>query len=192
MAEQLVTLSVGEVQQIIDSRVKAAVEFLTSQGEPFAHLDWTMLGSEVKEDTGCVEGQSSSVAARSTNNSEQPRRTNVTELTKLLADLDIAKFQSGLKMKSEKEGHTEFEPVFQKEQCKTEIKLPKTVRDLSHWGQAVVTFGKHKDRQYQKVFDMDPGYARWLIGQGDRLTSPAARDFLSYCLLQSQAGDQAL
>ena len=95
MAEQLVTLSVGEVQQIIDSRVKAAVEFFTGQGEPFAHLDWTMLGSEVKEDIGCVEGQSSSAAARSTNTSEQPRRTNVTELTKLLADLDTLNSNQG-------------------------------------------------------------------------------------------------
>ena len=198
MAERMVTMSVAEIQQIIDCKVKEAVDGQMSQGTFFLDSDWTTHEPEgasdrkdprKKPDTG--ERPSSSAAAAAPTEEPAPRRTGVKELTKLLEELDIAKIKAGYqKLKTEKEAE-EYEPIFEATAPKMEIKVPKNVRDLDHWGRAVVMFGKHKGDQYTTVFDEDPSYVSWLTGRGDVLSAPAARDLMSYCLLRSRADPQS-
>ena len=71
-----------------------------------------------------------------------------------------------------------FTPVFTTSDQPAEIILPSNVNDVPHWGQAVLTTGKNKDRRYREVAETDPVYNKWVLARTK--LSPALLDYRSY------------
>ena len=71
-----------------------------------------------------------------------------------------------------------FTPVFTTSDQPAEIVLPSNVNDVPHWGQAVLTSGKNKDRRYREVAETEPVYNKWALARTK--LSPALLDYRSY------------
>ena len=58
------------------------------------------------------------------------------------------------------------------------IEFPPGIKDLEHWGRALVTTGVHKGARYQSLV-RDAKYMNFLMGDREKL-NPPARDLANY------------
>ena len=94
----------------------------------------------------------------------------------------VQKFQVKLaelrKMLDEKKTEV-FEPKFEDASDVIEIQLPPNVKDLDHWGKAVVQQGKFQGQSYKTAFDNEI-YRKWLMDNVASLKAPAIVDLAKY------------
>ena len=77
-----------------------------------------------------------------------------------------------------------FLPVFTDMIQTASVQLPTNVRDVEHWGEAIVQFGKYKGKTYNLVPEDKP-YVRWLMPRKNH-ASPAMKDLQQYVMLWRQ------
>jgi len=77
--------------------------------------------------------------------------------------------------KAESKGHTSYTPYVPEDHP---IEFPPGIKDLEHWGRALVTTGVHKGARYHSLVG-DGKYMNFLIGARDKL-NPPARDLANY------------
>ena len=60
--------------------------------------------------------------------------------------------------------------------------LPPTVKNVTHWGQAVVGFGKYHGMRYHECYSKHADYTRWIKRNNQKLVNEAALDYLKYII----------
>ena len=91
--------------------------------------------------------------------------------------------------KVKKETVEEYTQTFdngeEQKEADVEVRIPKNVKLIEHWGQAKVKFGKCNGKTYSAAYE-DESYRKWLISHYSTLTAPAAKDLAGYMMVRRQ------
>ena len=193
MAGQI-TMTPEELSMLVRHEVKKTLVRLGASEETISKAvddDWAFADEET-EQTGKTNAGSTVSSASDEPAAEEktPKGTQCTTSTQGNAeDPKVQKFQVKLaelrKMLDEKKTEV-FEPKFEDASGEIEIQLPPNVKDLDHWGTALVQQGKYQGQSYKTAFDNEI-YRKWLMDNFGSLKAPAIVDLAKYVICKTKA-----
>ena len=153
--------------------------------------DWTFADEDTEQTrkTSAESATSSASDAAAVQEKTAKGKECTTSTQGYAEDPSVQKFHVKVaelrKMLSEKKTEV-FEPKFEEASGEMEIQLPPNVKNLDHWGTAVVQQGKYQGQKYKTVFD-DAHYKEWLMARCACLKHPAMVDLAKYVICRAQA-----